>query len=98
MALVRSRLVDRGSACRTAGENGGADALDVVDIKAISTGEAGSVPPHLLDAHQHEWKVKLPLDVPDASLGRLSQERELVLMSRRTMIARASPIRCAHGE
>ncbi len=63
----------------TLGTNGKVHAVNVAEIAAVSITERGVVELRLVDADKREWLVRLPLDVLDASLRRLSGERSLAL-------------------
>jgi hypothetical protein len=59
--------------------NGGSNAIEIAEIAAVSIAEPNVVQLRLLDRNKREWLVRLPLDVLDSSLRRLSAERVLVL-------------------
>jgi hypothetical protein len=53
--------------------------LEIVEIAAVSIAETGLVRLRLLDREEHEWVIRLPMEVLDACLRRVSAERVLEL-------------------
>ena len=54
-----------------------ANELEIVEITAVSIAESGFVRLRLLDRDEREWVIRLPLNVLDACLRRVSAERAL---------------------
>ena len=53
--------------------------LEIAEITGVSTVESGFIRLRLLDRDEHEWVIRLPLNVLDACLRRVSAERALEL-------------------
>jgi len=59
----------------------GSDAkeLEIAEITAVSIAESGFIRLRLLDRDEHKWVIRLPVNVLDACLRRVSAERALEL-------------------
>jgi hypothetical protein len=53
--------------------------LEIADIVAVSIAEMGMVRLQLLDRDEQEWVIRIPMQVLDACLRRVSAERVLEL-------------------
>jgi hypothetical protein len=53
--------------------------VEIAEIAAVSVLGGSAIQLRLLDRESREWTVRLPLDVLDASLRRLSADRALAL-------------------